>query len=172
MSDHLAQSTLPSDHTTIAGESLQFLTFMVGDAVYGMDITQVREIKGWTETTRLPNTEPYLLGVMNLRGTIVPVFDLRCRFSGELTEATPKHVVIIMVLDGKQAGVLVDGVSDILTATAEDIRPVPQQEAALDSRYLNGILTAGERMVVLLSMDTLLSGNLPEAQDYSTLSVQ
>lgn len=165
-----AEALSTPEPTTHAGDGRQFLTFTVDESVYGIDIVQVREIKGWSETTRLPNTEPYFLGVMNLRGTIVPVFDLRCRFTGALTDTTPKHVVIIMVLHGKQVGILVDAVSDIIDAVDSDIGPVPEQESAEAGTCLHGILTANERMVMLLDAERLLHHALQHLESQPSTS--
>jgi len=103
------------------GEQLQFLTFTVNAEEYGVDIMTVREIKGWTEITHLPNSPEYMRGVMNLRGLIIPIFDLRARFKRELTEASVKHVVIILAVRERNIGILVDTVSDILTVNEGDI---------------------------------------------------
>src|SRR5690606_15033505 len=98
----------------MADDMRQYLTFSVADADFGVDIMDVREIKGWADVTRLPNTPEYLRGVMNLRGIIVPIFDLGCRFSGGLSEASASSVIIILSIDGRNIGMLVDAVSDIL----------------------------------------------------------
>src|SRR6201994_2991488 len=86
-------------NTPDGSDACQFLTFTVGDEEYGVDIMTVREIKGWTETTRLPNTPEYMRGVMNLRGLIIPIFDLRARFTRQLTQANASHVVIILAVE-------------------------------------------------------------------------
>ncbi|WP_237152696.1 chemotaxis protein CheW [Oryzibacter oryziterrae] len=135
----------------------QFISFRVGDEEFAIDIMAVREIKGWTATTVLPNQQNYMLGVLNLRGTIVPIFDLRCRFGRGLTQATATHVVIIVSVDDRIVGLLVDAVSDILTVNAVDIRPVPDMEQTVDSAFLSGIIPVGESMVVLLSLENLFN---------------
>src|ERR1700759_397963 len=109
MSDHFDQ-TRSADKNAESGDSLQFLTFSVNGEEYGVDIMTVREIKGWTETTRLPNTPACMRGVMNLRGLIIPIFDLRARFTETLTEANANHVVIILAVDERNIGILVDAV--------------------------------------------------------------
>ena len=138
----------------------QFLTFTVGAEEYGVDIMTVREIKGWTDTTRLPNTPDYMRGVMNLRGLIIPIFDLRARFTHVLTEATPKHVTIVLAAGSRTVSILADTVSDILTVNAEEIKPAPEIETTVDQRYVNGLIAVGERMVVLLDIEKLLAGQL------------
>ncbi len=137
------------------GKHLQYLTFTVQDGEYGVDIMTVREIKGWTDTTRLPNSPTYMRGVINLRGLIIPIFDLRCRFSGELTDATPKHVVIILALHSRTIGILVDTVSDILNTNEGAIKPAPQSETQVNEKYVNGLISVEERMVVLLNVEHL-----------------
>lgn len=133
----------------------QFLTFAVSGEEYGVDIMIVREIKGWTETTRLPNSPEFMRGVMNLRGLIIPIFDLRMRFSGGLTDATPKHVVIILAVGDRNIGILVDAVSDILDVAADQIKPAPAGETAADADYISGLISLESRMVVVLNVEHL-----------------
>ncbi len=109
-----------------AGAVKQFISFRIGGEEYAIDIMAVREIKGWTETTSLPNQPQHILGVMNLRGTIVPVFDLRRRFGMGLTEASRSHVVIIVAVLDRIVGLLVDAVSDILTIDSSEIARCPK----------------------------------------------
>jgi len=133
----------------------QYVSFTVGESEYGIDIMAVREIQGWTNVTKLPNTPHYVRGVLNLRGAIVPIFDLRCRFTGGLTDATPLHVVIIIALGDRIMGLLVDAVSDILTINSDDIMDVPEVETQGDQRFLSGLITVEERMVALLQINKL-----------------
>ncbi len=135
----------------------QFISFKIGGEEYAIDIMAVREIKGWTETTTLPNQAQHILGVMNLRGTIVPVFDLRCRFGMGLTEATRSHVVIIVAVQDRIVGLLVDAVSDILTIDSSEIRPVPEMDRGVATDFLSGIVSVNESMVVILSLEELFS---------------
>ena len=138
----------------------QFVSFTVGEEEYAVDIMQVREIKGWTEVTVLPNQPPYMRGVLNLRGLIVPIVDLRCRFGEKRTEATASHVVVIVSLGDRIVGVLVDKVSDILTVNGRDIRDVPDMESRDIQDFLVGIVTANERMVAILAIDRLVTKQL------------
>jgi purine-binding chemotaxis protein CheW len=133
----------------------QFLTFTVAEEEYGVDIMIVREIKGWTETTRLPNSPESMRGVMNLRGLIIPIFDLRSRFNGGQTQATPKHVVIILAVGERNIGILVDTVSDILDAGPEQIKPAPAGDTQADAAFISGLISLEERMVVLLDVEHL-----------------
>lgn len=135
--------------------SLQFTSFRIGNEEYAIDIMSVREIKGWTEATVLPNQPKFVLGVLNLRGTIVPIFDLRCRFGLGLTTATRSHVIIIANVNERTVGLLVDAVSDILTVAPEQIRPVPEIDRGATAEFMNGIINVNDSMVVILSLDKL-----------------
>ncbi len=134
---------------------LQFVTFLVEDRSYGVDIKLVREIKQWTPTTALPNQPMHTRGVLNLRGTIVPVHDLRVRFGGELTDATETHVVVIVWIGSKTVGILVDAVSDIISVPDDDIRAVPSGHAVGDMSMLSGLVHTESGMVALLDLNTL-----------------
>ena len=141
------------------GDGQQYLTFTVGAEEYGVDIMTVREIRGWTETTRLPNSPDFMRGVMNLRGLIIPIFDLRARFARQLTDANAKHVVIILAVKERNIGILVDAVSDILTVNASEIKPAPEIEVKDASQfrgdYISGLISLEDRMVVLLTVEHL-----------------
>ncbi len=141
-----------------SGRLKQYVTFLVGDRAYGLDIVLVREIKQWTPTTALPNQPHYMRGVLNLRGTIVPVHDLRTRFGGPMTDASETHVVVIVWIGDQTVGVLVDAVSDIISVSSEDIRPVPPSDADLDQSALNGLVNAESGMVALLDLKALFGG--------------
>lgn len=134
----------------------QFVTFLVDDRSYGLDINVVREIKQWTPTTQLPNQEVFIRGVLNLRGTIVPVHDLRARFSGVLTEATENHVVVIVWIGTKTVGILVDAVSDIISVTADDIKQVPTEKASGEPSIISGLVKTEEDMIALLDINVLI----------------
>ena len=135
----------------------QFISFAIGDDQYGVDIMAVREIKGWSEITHLPKQPDYVRGVLNLRGVIVPIIDLRCRFGQGLTEATPLHIVIIVQIGSRQVGLLADRVLDIVSLDATDILPVPRvvQSARLD--FLSGFVTVDDAMIALIDLQQLLS---------------
>ena len=133
----------------------QFLTFTVENEEYGVDIMTVREIKGWTETTRLPNAPDYMRGVINLRGLIIPIFDLRARFKRGMTEPTAKHVVIILAVGARNIGILVDTVSDILDAGPDQIKPAPTAETQVEAEFISGLISIENRMVVLLNVQHL-----------------
>ena len=137
----------------------QFITFTVGSEEYGVDILAVREIRGWTAENRLPNLPPHVRGIINLRGTIIPILDLRARFGGSMTEATKTHVVVVIQLGEVSRGLLVDAISDILTISRDQIKPVPVMEVGEEaSDYLTGLFTIEQRMVTLLDVARLFAG--------------
>jgi purine-binding chemotaxis protein CheW len=131
----------------------QFISFTIGDEEYGVDIMAIREIKGWTATTELPNTASFIRGVINLRGAIVPILDLRARFGAAETEASARHVIIVVAVGTRVAGVLVDAVADIITVATDDIQPVPQLDHGGATGFLTGLVTVEGRMVALLDLD-------------------
>ncbi len=138
-----------------ATESAQFVSFAIDDEYYCVDIIAVREIKGWTQVTKLPNQPEYVRGVLNLRGVVVPIIDLRCKFGLGLTEATPTHVVIIVHIDSRLVGLLVDRVSDILQVETERFQPVPDACGLTGGDYLSGLVTVNEQMIALLELEHL-----------------
>lgn len=133
--------------------SKQFISFTIGDEEYGVDIMAIREIKGWTATTELPNTPSYMRGVINLRGAIVPILDLRARFGGGSTDTSPRHVIIVVAVGTRVAGILVDAVADIITVATSDIQPIPQLDHTAAAGFLTGLVTVEGRMVALLDLD-------------------
>jgi purine-binding chemotaxis protein CheW len=150
---------IPAMHTQ-SGPSTeipkQFITFTLDAQEYGVDIMRVREIKGWTETTALPQSPTYVRGVINLRGIIVPILDLRARFGMGATETTRMHVVIIVITDTRTTGLLVDAVSDIISVEPNTIRPVPQMDLPTEESFLEGLVAMEDRMVTLVSLDGLI----------------
>ncbi|MEO6396095.1 MAG: chemotaxis protein CheW [Devosia sp.] len=149
--------------TQIATQNaLQLIAFSIGEQTYGVEITTVREIRAWNGATPLPNTRDYVRGVINLRGTIVPIFDLRARFGEGQTSPTKNHVVVVMSVGEKWVGMLVDAVSDILTIDKNDIHAVPEGNSA-DMDLLKGIVTHDNRMVGLIDLQAVVSGAKTEA---------
>jgi purine-binding chemotaxis protein CheW len=154
---HPAQATFGQDSATASDNLVQFISFAIGDDQYGVDIMAVREIKEWTEITHLPKQPDYVRGVLNLRGVIVPIIDLRCRFGQGLTEATPLHVIIIVQIEHQLVGLLADRVSDIISIDTAKIKSVPKvaQSARLD--FLSGIVTVENSMIALIELSNLIS---------------
>ena len=134
----------------------QLITCRLGAAEYGLDIMAVREIKGWTDTTAIPHAPPWIRGVINLRGVIVPILDLRVRFGMSPTEPTRTHVVVIVQSGSRTAGVLVDAVSDIVAVSSSEIRPVPEIGSAVPMRLLSGLVPRDQDMIAIIALDTLL----------------
>lgn len=139
----------------LAGDLREFITFTIGDLEYGVDIIDVHEIKGWTAPTRVPNAPPYMTGVSNLRGEIVPNYDLRMKFGMGTTEPNRTHVVVLVKVQGRTVGVLVDSVSDILSVPETDINPAPEGTDFAAAAWLDGLVNANGRMVSLLNLDAL-----------------
>ena len=158
------QSTIADSDKRASGKgNRQYVTFTVEGRVYAVDIMAVREIKAWSATTRLPNQPPYMLGVLNLRGAIVPVQDLRNRFGMGDTPADDSHVIVIVVVEDRLLGILVDTVSDILTVDADDIRPVPQGSVNPLDGFIEGLVNTEDAMVAILTLPLLFSDTLKVA---------
>lgn len=137
-------------------EFSQFVAFTIGEQNYCVDIMSVREIRAWTGATPLPNTADYVRGVINLRGSIVPIVDLRTRFGQGETEPTKSHVVVIVAIEERLNGLLVDSVSDILSVSADDIAAIPETDVGSRVRYLDGLITEEDRMVALIALDRVI----------------
>jgi len=138
----------------------QFLTFMLNGEEYGVDILRVQEIKGWESATEIPNTPPYIRGVINLRGTIVPVIDLRRRFELEAIEYTSTTVIIVLRIRAGEAektmGFIVDAVSDVYNVTQDQMKPAPEFGGQVRTDYVKGLATVDDKMVILLDIDQLV----------------
>ena len=149
------------DNWTGAGATTQtqFISFAIGADQYGVDIMAVREIKGWTDITHLPRQPEYVRGVLNLRGAIVPIVDLRCRFGQGLTETTPLHIVIIVQVGGRQIGLIGDRVLDIVSVNAREIQAVPRTTEGGKTDFLSGLVTLDETMIALIDLPHLLSAH-------------
>jgi purine-binding chemotaxis protein CheW len=137
----------------------EFLTFILGKEEYGIDILKVQEIRGYDAVTGIANMPEFIKGVINLRGIIVPIVDLRIKF--KLPDITYDEftVVVILNLGSRVMGIVVDSVSDVLTIQSEQIRPVPEMSAALDTRYILGLGTVDERMLILVDIEKLMLGS-------------
>jgi len=138
-------------------DSRQFLTFNLADEYYGVDILKVQEIKGYTTVTRIPNTPDYLKGVLNLRGTIVPIVDLRLKFGMGVTEPTSFTVVVVVNVQNRVMGFLVDAVSDVLDLDVKDIQATPELGSTIDITFVAGIGNSNDHLVTLLDIDRVLS---------------
>lgn len=141
-------------HTNIAQE---FLTFRLGNEEYGIEILKVQEIRGYDTVTQIANAPEFIKGVVNLRGIIVPIVDMRIKFN--LGEATYDRftVVIILNLSGRVVGIVVDGVSDVIGLDMEQVRPTPEFGGVLNTEYIMGLGTVDDRMLILLDIEKLMS---------------
>jgi len=142
----------------------QVLTFSLGGEVYGVDILRVKEIRGWSPVTRIPQAPNAVLGVLNLRGLIVPIVDLRVRFALASAEFTPLTVIIVLSLrtesGQRECGIVVDNVNDVVDVATETIRPPPELGADCTSEFIEGIATHDEQMLILLNAENLASNQL------------
>ncbi len=139
-----------------AGGGGEYLTFALGAEEYAIDILKVQEIRGYETPTTIANAPPFIKGVINLRGTIVPIVDLRLKFGVGHAEYTAFTVVIILNVAGRIVGIVVDGVSDVIALAAGEIRPAPEFSAAVDTRYLRGLATVDERMLIVMDIERLM----------------
>ncbi|WP_048797015.1 chemotaxis protein CheW, partial [Serratia sp. 506_PEND] len=139
----------------LAGETVgqEFLIFTLGNEEYGIDILKVQEIRGYDQVTRIANTPAFIKGVTNLRGVIVPIIDLRVKFSQQSVSYDENTVVIVLNFGQRVVGIVVDGVSDVLSLTADQIRPAPEFAVTLATEYLTGLGSLGERMLILVDIE-------------------
>jgi purine-binding chemotaxis protein CheW len=139
--------------------SNEYLTFKLGNEEYGIEILKVQEIRGYEAVTRIANAPEFIKGVVNLRGIIVPIVDMRIKFKLGEAEYNQFTVVIILNVAGRVVGMVVDSVSDVIQLTAEQIRPAPDFSAsAFDTQYITGLGTIEERMLILVDIERLMSG--------------
>ena len=144
---------------TVSDDSIhaqEYLTFTLGPEEYAIDILKVQEIRGYEQPTTIANVPNFIKGVINLRGTIVPIVDLRIKFGVGSAEYTPFTVVIILNIGSRVVGIVVDGVSDVTTLRSDQIRPAPEFAASVDTRYINGLGTLGERMLIVVDIEKLM----------------
>ena len=160
----LRAPSLRSDESAGASGLPEFINFAIGDDQYGVDIMAVREIKEWSNVTHLPKQPDYVRGVLNLRGAMVPVVDLRCRFGEGVTETTPTHIIIVVHIDDRPVGLLADRVLDIVSFETNKIQPVPRTAHGASSDFLSGLVTHDDTMIALIELSHLLSAPEVAAQ--------
>ena len=146
-----------SNRISFATDGNQYLTFTLGEEEYGVEILKVQEIKGFSAITPIPNTPSYIKGVMNLRGTIIPVVDLRSKFGMSEAEYNQFTVIIVVTVGTKVMGVIVDAVSDVLNIPKSDIQETPDFGAQVEARFISGMAKAGEKLVVLVDIDKVVN---------------
>jgi purine-binding chemotaxis protein CheW len=148
-----------SDNTigssTSAGD--EYLTFTLGEEEYGIDILKVQEIRGYDAVTKIANTPEFIKGVINLRGTIVPIIDMRIKFKLGNVAYDQFTVVIILNIANRVVGMVVDGVSDVIALPSEQIKPAPEFGGTLDTQYILGLATVEERMIIVIDIERLMT---------------
>lgn len=144
----------------VSGSS-ELIAFRLGGQEFCVDIMSVRDIRGWTQTTPLPHSPDYVKGVINLRGSVLPVIDLAARLGFKATEPTARHVIIVTQVENQSVGLLVEAVSDILTINATAIQPTPDVASELARMFMRGVLAIEGRMISLISLDCVL----PQSQE-------
>jgi purine-binding chemotaxis protein CheW len=150
----------------VEAEGREFLTFRLGAEEYAIEILKVREIRGWEPPTAIAGTPAFIKGVINLRGTIVPIVDLRIKFKGE-AKYDEFTVVIILSFAQRVVGIVVDAVSDVVTLLPAQMRPAPEFGAALDTRFITGLGTVGERMLILADIERLMTSRDMQLVDHA-----
>lgn len=173
--DMHSPSTAAGDARHVAGQQgahAEFLTFRLGAEEYGIDILRVQEIRSYEEPTRIANAPHFIKGVVNLRGVIVPVVDLRIKLGCEKVEYNGFTVVIVLNVHGRVVGAVVDSVSDVLELASELIKPAPEMGHTVDAGFITGIASVGERMLILMDIEALMSSADMGLMDASSQSLQ
>lgn len=158
----MSNAAKQSDHMSEEQEAgNQYLTFILAGEEYGVDILKVQEIRSWESATKIPNTPDYVLGVINLRGTIVPIIDVRQRFSMEKTEIDSTTVVVVVKVShentARTIGMLVDAVSEVYNVPEADIRPMPDVSSHIATEFVKGLTTVNDKMIIILDVDLLIN---------------
>lgn len=167
MNDTTDAQSIADTNTLIAGAA-QYLTFTLGTEEYAVDILKVQEIRGYDAVTAIANSPEFIKGVINLRGVIVPIVDMRIKFNVGQASYDQFTVVIILNVLGRVVGIVVDGVSDVIALPAEQIRDAPEFGAALDTRYIIGLGTIDQRMIILVDIEKLISSRDMELMEEAT----
>ena len=149
-------------------DSRELLSFTLGGEEYGIDILKVQEIRGYDAVTTIANSPEFIKGVINLRGIIVPIVDMRIKFNLGKVEYNQFTVVIILNVANRVVGIVVDGVSDVITLTAEQLKPAPEFSAALDTQYILGLGTVDERMIIVMDIEKLMTSRDMELVEMAT----
>jgi purine-binding chemotaxis protein CheW len=157
-----------SDHPN-SPVSSEYLTFRLGDEEYGVEILKVQEIRGYEAVTRIANAPAFIKGVANLRGTIVPIVDMRIKFNLGEPVYDQFTVVIILNVAGRVVGMVVDSVSDVIALSPEQVRPAPDFSSSFDTRYITGLGTVEERMLILVDIERLMSADDMALMEHATV---
>lgn len=164
----MSQATNGAVLAAAEAQNREFLVFSLGDEEYAIDILKVQEIRGYENVTRIANAPDFIKGVTNLRGVIVPIVDLRIKFHLENIEYGGQTVVIVVNVADRIVGIVVDGVSDVMTLTPEQIKPAPEFGVTLSSDFLSGLGSLEDRMLVLVDIDKLLTSDEMAIVDSTT----
>lgn len=149
--------SMPTSAHRTGAPSSQFLTLRLGTEEYAIDILMVQEIRSYEEPTRMVNSPGFIKGVINLRGVIVPIADLRLKLHSPTVEYNDFTVVIILNIKGTIVGAVVDSVADVVTLLPESIKPAPQFESQMDAKFIRGLVKNGERTLIVMNVEALLS---------------
>lgn len=155
----MSSSTVESkqiENTANTSDLSQFLTFTLDNEEYGIEILKVQEIKGYVPTTRIPNSPPEVAGVLNLRGAVVPIVDLRLKFSLPKLDYNQFNAIIVVVVKGKIMGMIVDSVSEVVSIAGSDIKPPPEMGTNINTTMLEGMAHIGDRLIILLNADQIM----------------
>lgn len=148
---------------TITNGGRELIAFRIGGQEFCVNIMSVREIRGWTQATPMPHSPRYVMGVINLRGAVLPIVDLSLRLGMKAAEPTPRHVIIVAQMRTKIVGMLVDAVSDILTVTDDNIQPTPEVASDIERAFSRGILAIDKRMICLIELEAIFPDTESEA---------
>ncbi len=148
---------------TLTNGGRELIAFRVGDQEFCVNIMSVREIRGWTPATPMPHAPSYMLGVINLRGAVLPIIDFSARLGMKPAEPTARHVIIVAQVGSQVVGLLVDAVSDILTVSQADIQPTPEIASEVERNFARGVLAIEGRMICLVELDTVFPYDEREA---------
>ncbi len=149
----------PERTVTTTEVTKEYLTFTLGDEEYGIDILKVQEIRGYDAVTRIANAPNFIKGVINMRGIIVPILDMRLKFNLGQVEYNEFTVVIILNVAERVVGIVVDGVSDVIALKRSQIRPAPEFGALMDTAYIDGLTTLEQRMVIMVDIEKLITSS-------------
>ena len=155
----VAEPAAPPQMEAAVKQANEFLTFTLGEEEYGVEILKVQEIRSYEPPTTIANAPAFIKGVVNLRGVIVPIVDMRIKFGLGSSQYNQFTVVIILNVAHRVVGMVVDGVSDVLTLNSEQIRPAPEFAAGLDTKYITGLGTVDKRMLILMDIEKLMTSS-------------
>jgi len=153
----------------VALHNSEYLTFTLGKEEYGIEILKVQEIRSYEAVTHIANSPEFIKGVVNLRGIIVPIVDMRIKFNLSKAEYDQFAVVIILNVAGRVVGMVVDGVSDVITLSAEQMKPAPDFSSTFDTQYITGLGAVDDRMLILMDIEKLMSGSNMALMEQATV---